>query len=327
MKVVLATLADFALAHEDGKLYITGGGIEALRFGVFPTNAIHLALAVALKFSEQECGQQQLVRVIPTGPGALAQHPLAIPVLPIQRPGESGATFQFVYNMRELTFSAPGIYEFRIVGGNEELAVIPLSVQQISTPAPTQVSPVSGMIEFAGGLEAFTTGDLVRAEQLFRQFTAIQPASALGRNNLGFVLLAEQRAAEALEELQRARDLGLGNPELTEANIACCEYLLGRYLEALTGFEKCFAEFSTNTRVILFGIRAERLFLVHPATPGEYIGLMALNVAWSALRMGDREKSLGMLLVCDSTNGASPHPDHGITDSANELRGLLQGPR
>jgi hypothetical protein len=325
MKVVLATLADFALAHDDGKLYITGGGIETLRFGAFPTSPIHLSLAVAVKFDEHECGQQQVVRVIPTGPGTLSQHPMTLPVLPIQRPEEQGATFQFVYNMRELRFSTPGTYEFRIVGGNEELAVIPLSVQQISAPGPTQSSAVGGLIDVALGLEAFKTGDLVRAEQLFRQFTATQPAIAMGHNNLGFVLLAQQKASEALDELQRARDLGIEIPELTEANIACCEYLLGRYAEALIGFEKCFAEFSTNKPVILFGIRGERLFLVHPGAPSEYLALTALNVAWSALRSGDREKSRGMLSVCESTNGASPHPDHGITESANELRGILQG--
>ena len=326
MKVVLATLADFAIAHEDGKFYITGGGIQALRFGSFPTSPIHLSLAVAVKFSEQECGQQQLLRVIPTGPGPQSQHPMALPVLPMQRPEESGATFQFVYNMRELKFSTPGTYEFRILGGNEELAVIPLFVQQISIPGPTQSAVGGGLIELAVGLEAFKTGDLIRAEQLFRQFTVTQPANALGHNNLGFVLLAQQRASEALEELQRASELGLDNPELTEANIACCEYLLDGYTEALSGFEKCFAEFSTNKAVILFGIRGERLFLVHPGAPSEYLALMALNVAWSAFRSGAREKSRGMLLVCESTNGASPHPDHGIIDSANELRGLLQRP-
>lgn len=327
MKVVLATLADFAIAHEDGKFYITGGGIEALRFGSFPTSPIHLSLAVAVKFSEQECGQQQLLRVIPTGPAPQFQHPMALPVLPMQRPEESGATFQFVYNMRELKFSTPGTYEFRILGGNEELAVIPLFVQEISIPGPTQSAVGGGLIELAVGLEAFKTGDLIRAEQLFRQFTLTQPEIALGHNNLGFVLLAQQRASEALGELQRARELGLlDNPELTEANIACCEYLLEGYAEALSGFEKCFAEFSTNKAVILFGIRGERLFLVHPSAPGEYLALMALNIAWSAFRSGDREKAHGMLLVCDSTNGTSPHPDQGIIESGSELRELLQRP-
>jgi len=62
VKITVAMLADQALAHPDGKLYITGGGIRSLNVTTLPARYGQLALALQLVFGPDEVGNQHRSR-------------------------------------------------------------------------------------------------------------------------------------------------------------------------------------------------------------------------------------------------------------------------
>ena len=65
MRVRMAMLADFALAHQDGKIYILGGGIEIIRPDNFQYTHPTLSLVSKVEFAASECGRAHTIEVHP----------------------------------------------------------------------------------------------------------------------------------------------------------------------------------------------------------------------------------------------------------------------
>lgn len=81
-------------------------------------------------------------------------------------------------------------------------------------------------------------GDLDRAEALYRQLLGIRPGHAEGHNNLGNVLLAQGRCAEALVAFDMALGIGLDHPSV-HYNRASALKEAGRFEEAVRAFRCC----------------------------------------------------------------------------------------
>jgi tetratricopeptide (TPR) repeat protein len=329
MRVAFALLADHAVANDkDGKLYVTGGGIRALAFPIFPASQPRLALAVGFELPAPEVGKPHTMLLEATGP---TKEQIAKPVavtFTVPR-DESGADkegyFHFVYNMEDLTFPVEGAYSFAVVIDGETLERVPLIVAKKGV-LPAELELAARISE---GYQAYLSGDSGRAEEIFRDVVARAPDSGSGHNNLGFVLLEKGDAQSAKAEFEKAQELGYGNPEFSAANIACALYVLGDAAGALEGFRRCLNSQLFGTQGILFGIGEEGLFLVPLRSASDYVSLITLNAGWSAFRATDlaaaaryrKSASVAELTAQSDSTG------EGFVDSVNALGKLLEPSR
>jgi hypothetical protein len=283
--VRLALLADFAVAHPDGKLYVTGGGIRSLSFPAFPATRQHLALAVGLEVPAEGLEGSHLMSIHAVGPSdeqiiepIVGTFTAITPPLPNQPP-----YFHFVTTIEDITFPSEGAYRFVINIDGEPHADIPLQVDRILGQLPPALESAARLQE---GYEAWGRGEPEVAKEVFRDVTTRFPAYAAGHNNLGFVLLAQGDAEGALQSLQKARELDYGQREVLDANIACANYLRGDCAAAVALFQGCL-RYGFRGQAVLFGIDGDRLFPAQLNSASDYVALMMLNLAWSAYRAGD----------------------------------------
>ncbi len=143
MKLLFAFLADSALSHADGKIYVIGGGVEMLSGPEFPLRHPNLSLVVKLQFSPAECGRTHPIEVQgldsdakPFGPtlrvDATPQRNSQFPTRPVG--------VQFVLNMQNIQIDKPGDYVFSILVGGEERGTVPLSVSKSALPPLPEAS-------------------------------------------------------------------------------------------------------------------------------------------------------------------------------------------
>jgi tetratricopeptide (TPR) repeat protein len=175
--------------------------------------------------------------------------------------------------------------------------------------------------ELLQGFAAFSDKDLELVERNFRSIIAAAPDLGIAHNDLGFVLLAKGEAGDALAAFKRAEELGSDRPELVEANMACCHYLLGDAAASSALFENCLSSRAFTRSGILYGIAGDRLFLVSVPSAAAYAQLMALNAAWSALRADQLE--LAATRAARTTDLLGGAPDQSVTNSLKELRAEL----
>lgn len=238
-KVLIALLADFALAHPDGKFYITGGGIETLRFASFPAAYPHLSLALKIEFGPGARTQQHIIEVRPTGPQSepFARR-LTVSYAPIAGGGpqpDEPTTVQFVYNVDNVSFPVEGPYQFAVVVDGHEAVIVPVRARlSPEAEGPTADWQTTMAEKLQSGFDAFNRGEKETAERIFRELVSEFKGAAVAHNNLGFVLLATGRAGEALESFKRAGELAFERPELLDANTACCLYLSQNFESVLS---------------------------------------------------------------------------------------------
>jgi len=314
-------LADYALAHEDGKLYVTGGGLHELRFGRLPAVYARVCLALEMQFDPSELGVAHFFVIDatdPLGQPYIKQQALTITSPPASAQATSNRT-QLVYNMLNLTFQHEGEYVFNVRVGDEAQAALPLRVTVVPGSS-TEMSALLHRVE--EGFAAFGASDLDAAEEHFLAVTETMPSLAVAHNNLGFVRLSKGKVEEALATFKKAQETGFDRLELLEANIACCYYLLGNADASLALFENCLNARSFSAVAVLHGLSSGGLFLVSLPSAGAYTRLMALNAGWSAMRTGRNDlagRYLGMAL------GLMAIPaDQQLIQAIEELRARLK---
>jgi hypothetical protein len=311
MRIVLSLFADYALAHEtDGKLYVTGGGLRVLSFPAFPATQRQLALALGIEVPPEQLNSPHTLsieRLMP--PESPAPDPPLTPVqvtftLPSADERSESGHLNVVSNMDNIVFPVPGDYTFSIAidGRHVHDAHIRTRVSGEAVPAAAQ------LVE---GYHAFEAGEHDRAEAIFRDVVTRFPTVPGGYNNLGFVRLAQGDARGALQSFVKARELGYEYTEITFANIACAMYLAGDYKAASQLFETCLEQPALRATGMLFGINDESLFPVAYKSVGEYVNLMSLNAAWSALRVSARDRALQLLNAARTSSLAARDDDSG----------------
>jgi tetratricopeptide (TPR) repeat protein len=289
MKVLTAMLADYALAHEDGKLYVTGGGITSLPFDQFPATQKRLALALSIELSRSEFDRAHELRIITEGPSSPPLGPRAFQFSrKSSAPENDFETVNFVSSMDDVVFDAPGTYSFNVRIDDQKLATVRVKVQRKVAPAESEPAPATESASLLNaGFKAFAAGDIASAEDLFRRAIAALPTWAPPHNNLGFALLLRGAADEALHEFEQALRFGYDQNEITEANVGCALYLSGQYERAQAKFAECLQTRGLKGPSILYGIDRDSLFIEHVGSASEYSALMSINAAWSAKRAGD----------------------------------------
>lgn len=291
MKPTVFFLADYAIAHSDGKFYVTGGFLRKVALPFLPAEYAHLSLGVRIEFEQQEMSGQYLIEIQSQGPGTSGfVKPYSLRYRPGSVSNDDPPVLQFVYQMEEVPFARPGRHTLSLRVDEVEVASLGFDVEVTTGAGPT-ADELALMLQL--GVTAFSRGEKDEAEAIFKEILKVQPTSAAAINNVAFVHLAQGRPQEALGEFQEAAGLEFDMPELLNANIACCHYLLGEFQRAQELFAQSAAESLVSARSVLFGIDDQELFTVHLESASEYIGLMFLNASWSALKAGAAKESAG----------------------------------
>lgn len=129
MDVTLALLCDAANVSDEGKLNILGT-FDTITAASFPTVHPMMHLVLRLGASPAEAGDQREVTIRVLDPdgkvlGELqGQVDVPVPVHPGQR-----VAIQLIMGLSNTAFPAPGDYGFHILVGQDEKAVVPLSVE------------------------------------------------------------------------------------------------------------------------------------------------------------------------------------------------------
>lgn len=287
--MTLALLAEYAVVEDDGKLHILAGGLEQLVVPTFPFVQNHLALVLKIAFESTEWERPHVVQIqfLDEG-GAEVKPPHAFSVLP-QPPPEIGpvdnassrAYLPVVHNMRDVTFGKPGHYVVSVtLPDGEPSTTIPL---EVIGPLDDEKS-LQALL--SAGYNAFVSGDLSAAWAIFDQVVRTHPDSAFAHNDFGFVSLGRGRAADALQSFERARQLGFQLTELTEANVACCQYLLGDFRKAFANFRRLMGVTLQSHPSVLYAIDRNEIRPIQLTAAVHFVSLMALNAGYSAFRSG-----------------------------------------
>jgi hypothetical protein len=328
MKVVLAFLADHAVAHDDGKVYVIGGGVDRLQVDDFPATHPALALVVKLAFQRAEFGRPLAISLRGvTSDGTPVTPVRQIMILPQATPTMVGDTvpFPFVHNMHDLVFPTEGLYTFEILANDVEVANVELTV--VKAPDPEEARQVAQMLN--EGYASFLGGDHDTAESLFREVIRRAPDTASAHNDLGFTFLAQGDGAAAQHEFEEARRLGFSMAEIVTPNIACCTYLRGDFRAAAKDFLDAMGSCFTTSETILMLIQAKGMTPILLKSSADYAGLMALNAAWSYTGDGDRTRAEAFAAVAQAPLLTLPEGSadrEAFAASLDQLRAILSAP-
>jgi tetratricopeptide (TPR) repeat protein len=186
--------------------------------------------------------------------------------------------------MDDVPFTRPGDYSLSLRVDETEIAQLSftVNVQDAVSLTPERIDLLLGV-----GVQAYNAGEFADAEAIFSEISLAQPGSGAALNNLAFVHLTQGKASKALEEFLEAGRLEFDRAELLEANVGCCHYLLAEYQHALDHFERCLKSRPFTSPSILLGIQSQSVFPTHLDSASDYVALMCLNAAWSALMNND----------------------------------------
>jgi len=293
MKVTVALLADHAVAQDDGKVYVLGGGLDRHVSATFPCT-ISLALVIKVAFVSGECGREhRLVSRILAPSGEDARPAVVYPLRPILRPEAPGdvVSVPFVQNVKDLPLSEPGTFTF-VVGVEDAgppLAQLDLVVLQ----GPNLRGPAADVLtqSLNAGFQAFDAGHFEAAVTIFEKAATDFPNSADVHNNLGFTLMVARQPDRAIQAFAEAARLGYRQTELLQANRACCAYLSGAYEEALEGFQALLQSRFGSPFAVLCAIQADDLHPLWLKSSGDLVAMAALNAGWAASRAGHRHRA------------------------------------
>lgn len=315
MQVTFATLADYAMAHPDGRFYITGADIQSLAPGQYQ----RLSLAVRIRLDEDDLGRERPIEITSVGPGGepFVKPFKAVVKAPAATPADgSPATFPFVYNIEEVRLQVAGEHCFLVSSDGVELARVSFVVTPEVNVAPAQTTGWQAELDQATAL--YNAGDLALAIARLNEIVTRYPDLAVAHNNLGFVLLTAGRVNEGLSELVRARELNFDRTELLFVNLAVAYYLSGVYAEAVSLLSQAKQGALFPGPSILLGLDGDRSFVQHLATAGDYADLIWLNLAWAAFRAGDGNGAVRAAARAKVSELAAPESTFGASVLALE---------
>ncbi|HLZ95809.1 MAG TPA: hypothetical protein VKT20_10815 [Candidatus Dormibacteraeota bacterium] len=131
MRALFAMLADFALGHADGKVYILGGGLEIVRAPALPFVIPNISFVVKVEFTPAEAGRPRVIEVMPLDSDASPLGPpTRVEVTPQQRSEFQGlpVSVQVVLNIRDLKIERAQTLAFAVLVDGHEVASVPLHI-------------------------------------------------------------------------------------------------------------------------------------------------------------------------------------------------------
>lgn len=296
MRVGVFLCATSAVARTNGTFSIEGGGFTILPVPYVPWVQAHLALAVRLDFEGPEADQAHEIEVAARDPTGRTLVPVqAITLAPLG--GVTPSSAPFVLNYSNIRFPAVAEYSFALTTAGTVIASTSFIV--VAEASRTTLSPeIAATVN--EGLAAFVHGNSEQAAAIFRGLTAKHPDLAPVYNNLGFVLLTQRDAAGAKRQLDRARDLGFDRTDILTVNLACSDYLSGRYREAAIALSPLRTGRDFAGSAILLLIAGDDLVVCPVANAGEYQDLVTINAAWSALQAGNGDQAAQLIATITS---------------------------
>lgn len=97
-------LAQYAFAHADGGMYVTGGGIEVLQVPTVPAVEDQLSLAVGVAFGPTECDRDHILEIRSFTPRETEfLRSTRVPVRPLSDSQYPGAEVPFQLGARQIS--------------------------------------------------------------------------------------------------------------------------------------------------------------------------------------------------------------------------------
>jgi len=141
LEVRVFTLADHVATPPDGKLYISGGGVDRIFVPQLPGPLGQLWLAMRIRLPWHMTSDRLTVTIRAldgdrnvVGPDPVAQAELEVGRAPGQRPGDEVAV-QLAIPLTGFPVSAEGVLYFHLIVNDEQLTSLPLRVVHRS-PVP-----------------------------------------------------------------------------------------------------------------------------------------------------------------------------------------------
>lgn len=140
MRIAYAFLADTALGHPDGKMYVLGGGIDTVFSPTFPFLAQPLSIVLKAEFAPEETDTPHLVEVqLLNSEGTALIPSMKTQVLPQRHSkwAERAVGVQLVLGLAGLRFVRPENCQFRVLLDGIEQVSLPLFVEHLE-PEPQE---------------------------------------------------------------------------------------------------------------------------------------------------------------------------------------------
>lgn len=298
-RVVLATLADHAVALPHGGLDILHAGLRSVHFPSYPARVRELSLALAVEVGQGSIHAYQVRLRDAAGKSVSAPFSFIV-----QSPPSPGATpepilIPLVYTMNDLVLPSPGAYSVELEEAGQILyeAGFTASDKPPAPPLPAIIRPLAD--DLSRGFLLYMQGDLTAATQHFEALVARFPDSPDAHNNLGFCYLSLGRVHEALQQFESAAEKGYISPEILVVNQACCHFLLGNIGTARDLFRPLLPSRVQSTPVILFGLGRDRATAILVRSPGDYLALVALNAGRCELHLHNVQGAAEYLAVAE----------------------------
>jgi hypothetical protein len=137
VEVEFAFIADAAEVASNQKLYVLGGGLEAIFAPSFPATHPHMSLVLKLKIHPVECDRTHALQIEFWDPDGQRLEPSISGEFGAQRDTEHPTRpryVQLVVNLVQMTLPSAGDYDFHIVVNGQHLKTVPLYVHQSAPP-------------------------------------------------------------------------------------------------------------------------------------------------------------------------------------------------
>lgn len=283
MKLVTIILADSATVVPDGKVLVVGGGINVVSVPGFPATLARLSVVVRIEFELSECGAAHELHVTIREPDGKDLIPPQVVKMRPQRALEAEydlVALNFVVDVQDLRVPRPGRYRVVAAAGK--------GISTLSSDFVVCGPNDAFADELHAGYVAFEDGEPDTSLRIFKSLIERYPSQPDGFNNLGFVQLAVGAFSDAVTNFERAEALGFDRPELLAVNQACAAYMAGRHVQALTCLQRITDLVRLGGAAVLYGLDGQSIFPVDLESQQDFDELVALDSAWAALAVKDR---------------------------------------
>lgn len=134
MNLQAALLCD-AATDDHGKLNLLGA-FDTICSAQMPVVHPQCAVALRLTFTSGDEGEHQLKLAIVDADGQGLLAPIEVPVTVALPDDTHFGSRNFIFNLQQLRFEAPGLYAVDVMLDGEQAASVPLQVRLLELPAP-----------------------------------------------------------------------------------------------------------------------------------------------------------------------------------------------